>query len=76
MGGQPVTKTVKFEPIETVERLYVRVARRVADMVSSGQLAPGEKLPSERDLADLLNKGLLARRPGGGRSTSYEVRWD
>ena len=54
MGGQPVTKTVKFEPIETVERLYVRVARRVADMVSSGQLAPGEKLPSERDLADLL----------------------
>ena len=45
---------VKLEPIETKERLYVRVARRIADLVSSGEVGPGDKLPSERDLAEML----------------------
>jgi DNA-binding FadR family transcriptional regulator len=45
---------VKLEPIETKERLYVRVARRIADLVSSGEVSPGDKLPSERDLAEML----------------------
>ena len=30
---------------------------------------------AQRDLADLLDKGLLVKRPGGGRSTSYDVPW-
>ena len=45
---------MKLEPIEVAERLYVRVARRIAGLVSSGQVQPGEKLPSERDLANML----------------------
>jgi Fic family protein len=28
-----------------------------------------------REIADLLAKGLLVRRRGGGRSTSYEIAW-
>lgn len=45
---------VKFDPIESTERLYVKVARRIAELVSSGKIKPGEKLPSERDLAEML----------------------
>ena len=45
---------VKLEPIDTQERLYVRVAKRIADLVLSGDVSPGDKLPSERDLAAML----------------------
>ncbi len=45
---------VKFEPIESTERLYVKVARRIENLVASGEVQPGQKLPSERDLADML----------------------
>jgi hypothetical protein len=27
------------------------------------------------EIADLVAKGLLSRRPGGGRSTSYDLGW-
>ena len=30
---------------------------------------------AQREIADLVVKGLLVRRPGGGRSTSYEIAW-
>jgi len=33
------------------------------------------KATATRDLADLLDKGCLRRRAGGGRSTSYEIAW-
>jgi len=33
------------------------------------------KATATRDLVDLLAKGCLAQRPGGGRSTSYEISW-
>lgn len=45
---------VKLEPIETKDRLYVRVARRIAELISKGEVNPGDKLPSERDLAEML----------------------
>lgn len=45
---------LKLQPIDTPERLYVRVARRIAELISSGDVAPGDKLPSERDLAEML----------------------
>jgi GntR family transcriptional repressor for pyruvate dehydrogenase complex len=72
---------VKLEPIETQERLYVRVARRIADLVSSGEVSTGDKLPSERDLAEMLQvsrpsireamialevSGVIEVRPGSG----------
>ena len=45
---------LKLQPIDTQERLYVRVARRIAELIASGEVKPGEKLPSERDLAEML----------------------
>ena len=46
---------VKLDPIASNERLYVRVARRISELVKTGQVKPGDRLPSERDLADMLN---------------------
>ncbi len=45
---------MKLAPIEVTERLYVRVARRIAELIDSGQVGPGDKLPSERELAEML----------------------
>ncbi len=45
---------MKLAPIESPQRLYVRVARRIADLVANGEVKPGEKLPAERHLAEML----------------------
>jgi GntR family transcriptional repressor for pyruvate dehydrogenase complex len=62
-------------------RLAASVAARIEEMVVSGRLPPGRRLPSERRLAELLGvsrgslreaitelqvKGLVTRRPGTG----------
>ena len=38
-------------------------------------LTRASKATATRDLRDLLDKGCLRRRPGAGRSTSYEIAW-
>ena len=42
-----------MEPIDTSgpELIYVQVADRIAAQIESGELAPGSRLPAERDLA-------------------------
>lgn len=67
-------------PLHLAQR-YEQVARRLAADIAAGRLAPGERLPSERDLARRLgvgrasvrealaalqNQGLLETRPGSG----------
>jgi len=31
---------------------------------------------AQRELADLVGKGILRPNPGGGRSASYDLVWD
>ncbi len=65
----------------TPVRLSASVAAQIEEMVTSGQLQSGRRLPSERRLAELLSvsrgsvreaitelevKGLVTRRPGAG----------
>ena len=38
-------------------------------------LANVSKATATRDLTDLREKGCLRKRPGAGRSTSYEIAW-
>ena len=72
---------VKLEPLPSSERLYIRVARRIADLVKSGDVKPGDRLPSKRVMADMLQvsrpsireamialevSGLIEVRTGGG----------
>ncbi len=42
-----------FEPIAT-SRLYRLIAAQIKQKIQSGAFTPGEKLPSERDIAELL----------------------
>ena len=34
------------------------------------------KATAQRELADLVQKGILRQNPGGGRSTSYDLCWE
>jgi DNA-binding FadR family transcriptional regulator len=69
-----------FEPVRTLQR-YEHVAERLAAEVRSGTYAPGERLPSERELARRLEvgrasvreaiaalqvQGVIETRPGSG----------
>ena len=40
-------------PIQTVDtdRLYRKIARQLSDLIAAGEFTPGQRLPSERDLA-------------------------
>ena len=44
-------------------------ARKVMSLTSVS------KATATRDLTELVEKGCLAQRPGGGRSTSYDINW-
>jgi GntR family transcriptional regulator len=66
---------------ETSVPLYVQIADIMLDRIESGELAPGDRLPSERELSERLDinrltlrralrilevQGLLVRRQGSG----------
>jgi len=61
--GLDVLRSVEQTSIHTPQ-LYERIASRLAEDVRSGALAPGERLPGERE---------LARRLGVGRSSVREA---
>lgn len=71
---------VTFEPVERVS-VSEEIAKRVLDLINTGVLKPGDKLPSERELMDQLRvsrssirealrslsmMGVLEIRPGAG----------
>jgi DNA-binding FadR family transcriptional regulator len=80
MSLQSIDRTDLTEPLRIAQR-YEQVAERLLADIAAGRLAPGERLPSERDLARRLqvgrasvrealavlqNEGLLETRPGSG----------
>jgi GntR family transcriptional repressor for pyruvate dehydrogenase complex len=75
-----------FEPIQA-PRIYQQIAARVAEMIAHGELRPGERLPSEPELARVFGVGrnsvreaMIALEAGGmvevRRSNGYYVRED
>jgi DNA-binding FadR family transcriptional regulator len=75
-------------PLRLAQR-YEQVAARIAADVAAGRLVPGERLPSERDLARRLgvgrasvrealaalqNEGVLETRPGSGSFVAERAR--
>jgi len=72
---------MKFREITPV-RLYESVIEQIMDLIENNELKPGDKLPSERELAEKLSisrgslreafrvlesRGLIKSKPGGGR---------
>ncbi len=51
----------RFQEIER-ERVADRVAQELMRLIASGRLAPGERLPGERQLADMMNVSRVSIR--------------
>jgi len=79
--------TIDLEPVERTT-VSEEIARKIIDLVNSGSLRPGDKLPSERNLMSQLNVsrspirealrslsliGLLETRPGDGTYVSEHL---
>jgi DNA-binding FadR family transcriptional regulator len=84
---QSIDRT-SYAPLEQPQR-YERIAARLAADIRAGRLAPGERLPSERELARRLAvgrasvrealaalalEGVLETRPGSGSFVAADVR--
>jgi DNA-binding FadR family transcriptional regulator len=80
MATQSIQRTAAVPPLHVPQR-YEQVVRRLTADIAAGRLAPGERLPGERDLARALgvgrasvrealaalqNQGVLETRPGSG----------
>ena len=46
-----------WEPMRTPGTLASQIASHVQDLIATGELRPGDRLPGERELADLLAVG-------------------
>lgn len=80
--------TPRLHRLSTAEPLYSQIAARLEAQIAAGKLAPGTRLPAERELSDtwrvnrltlrqalhlLEAKGLLVRRRGAGNYVSEPV---
>jgi GntR family transcriptional regulator len=79
-GGGADGEPPRFDPSSVIP-LFEQVAAYLADRIESGELAPGQKLPAERDMAgdlgvayqtvrravqELRRRGLIVSRVGKG----------
>lgn len=77
----PRAKKNSASQIKMAVPVYIQIAESLLERITTGELAPDERLPSERELSKTLNvsrmtlraalrvldnKGLLVRRPGDG----------
>ena len=52
---------ITFTPVKT-RRLYEEIAEQIQQLISGGELKPGDKLPPERELADTLQVSRVSVR--------------
>ena len=75
----------EFAQIKLNER-QIKVINRLLDAGAGGfegglknkkymGIAHTSRATAQRELADLVNKGILIKMPGGGRSVSYNIDW-
>ncbi|MBA1202289.1 Fic family protein [Pseudomonas capeferrum] len=73
------SKPLSAEQLKVINRLLDGGPKGFEGGISATQyqaVAKVSKATATRHLADLLDKGLLRRLPGGGRSTRYEIAED
>ncbi|MSO47832.1 MAG: FadR family transcriptional regulator [Thermoleophilia bacterium] len=61
MSTSPTAKDSVFAPVQ-VEGAVEKIVRRLGEAIGSGLLGPGERLPSELELADRLNVAPMTLR--------------
>lgn len=65
--------TVPWQPVGTRAVLHVRVAAEIERLIGARHLRPGDRLPPERELAQLLSVGRSSLREGIAVLTSRGV---
>ena len=63
------TVRAEFEAVRKT-KVYEGVARQIERLISEGSLKPGDKLPSERELAEMFQVGRSSLR-----RTTYVARY-
>ena len=56
-----MTSSELFKPLEP-KRAFEAISEQIKDLICSGQLSPGDKLPGERELASLFKTGRMVVR--------------
>lgn len=51
-----------LKPVEKQKRVYQQIIEQIKESMEKGELKPGDKLPSERDLASMMNVSRTAIR--------------
>ncbi|MGF6710839.1 Fic family protein [Luteibacter sp. W1I16] len=72
------TQELSTEQVNVLNRLLDGGDRGFPQGISASQyqaVAKVSKATATRHLGDLLEKGMIARLPGGGRSTRYRIAW-
>lgn len=51
-----------FKPLKTDRKIFQQISDQIRELILSGTLKPGDKLPSEKQLASQFNKGRMVVR--------------
>ena len=60
-----------FQPIEENVSVYKKVVAQIQEMIMHGELKKGDRLPPERQLAEMLGVGRPALKQPSGRRQLY-----
>lgn len=83
--------SMEFAPIKKRKRIYQTIIQQIKTSIANGQISPGEKLPSERALAEMFgvsrtsvkeavtvleSSGIITVRPGVGMFINEDSQQD
>ena len=64
---------MKVWPKPTIQNLPDQVAHTILQLIASGELRPGNRLPSQRDLAETMGVGLAVIREAVQRLAALNI---
>ncbi len=67
LGHQTMGHASLFQPVRP-RRLYEAIVGQIRDLIADRHLQPGDRLPSERELAEVLNVSRASVRPSSALS--------
>ncbi len=57
-----MTQEVLFRPLKTDQKIFQQISEQIRELILSGILKPGNKLPSEKELSNQFNTGRMVVR--------------
>jgi DNA-binding FadR family transcriptional regulator len=57
-----MTQPALFKPLKTHQKIFQQISEQIRELILSGVLGPGSKLPSEKELSNQFNTGRMVVR--------------